>query len=257
VNNVRSTHLSNTRHIGYCQKHASAQFRPLVPADPHRDSRFSTSRPVDYELCATLASDGSIDRYYDPQTAQFLSVDPLVAETGSAYGYVYDDPVNGTDPSGLFCIGSVCTGFHPLQGLKGAVNFAAGAANFVTSTVSLGYWHVSAPFCGYGLGTSYDIGGWTGWVEAGLAGGLGDAAAVGEGEAPWGQTPEGRPFTQHYGTETGPVRNIPGSVVDQTINDYTGVPGRGGTTVYYDPNNDVTVVTGRNGGIVSARRGAP
>jgi RHS repeat-associated protein len=219
-----------------------------------------TTTPLGYTGAYTDTETGYqylTNRYYDPQTAQFLSVDPLVAETGSAYGYVYDDPVNGTDPSGLFCIGSVCTGFHPLQGLKGAVNFAAGAANFVTSTVSLGYWHVSAPFCGYGLGTSYDIGGWTGWVEAGLAGGLGDAAAVGEGEAPWGQTPEGRPFTQHYGTETGPVRNIPGSVVDQTINDYTGVPGRGGTTVYYDPNNDVTVVTGRNGGIVSARRGAP
>jgi RHS repeat-associated protein len=41
-----------------------------------------------------------IDRYYDPQTGQFLSVDPDVAETGNPYGYAGEDPVNLTDPTG-------------------------------------------------------------------------------------------------------------------------------------------------------------
>jgi hypothetical protein len=41
-----------------------------------------------------------IDRYYDPSTGQFLSVDPKVATTGQAYAYTGDDPVNGKDPSG-------------------------------------------------------------------------------------------------------------------------------------------------------------
>jgi len=45
---------------------------------------------------------GRVDRYYDPATAEFISVDPLVAETQSPYGYVADDPIDGTDPSGLF-----------------------------------------------------------------------------------------------------------------------------------------------------------
>jgi len=40
-------------------------------------------------------------RYYDPATAQFLTVDPLVAETGQPYAYVVDDPLNGVDPLGL------------------------------------------------------------------------------------------------------------------------------------------------------------
>jgi len=40
-------------------------------------------------------------RYYDPATGQFLSRDPLVALTGSAYGYVAGNPLNGADPSGL------------------------------------------------------------------------------------------------------------------------------------------------------------
>jgi uncharacterized protein RhaS with RHS repeats len=48
-------------------------------------------------------------RYYDPSTGQFLSRDPLVALTQSAYGYVGDNPLNATDPSGLFCIGDLCT----------------------------------------------------------------------------------------------------------------------------------------------------
>lgn len=40
-------------------------------------------------------------RFYDPKTAQFLSVDPLAAQTGSRYGYAADNPVNFTDPTGL------------------------------------------------------------------------------------------------------------------------------------------------------------
>ena len=72
----------------------------------------------------------------------------------------------------------------------------------------------------------------------------------------YGATSEGRPLTRHYGIETGPKRNIPGSVVDNTINTVKGVPGRNSATVYYDPVNNVTVVTGRNG-IMSAHKGRP
>ena len=40
-------------------------------------------------------------RYYDPQTAQFISRDPAVTSTREPYVYVYDNPVNLTDPAGL------------------------------------------------------------------------------------------------------------------------------------------------------------
>jgi hypothetical protein len=73
---------------------------------------------------------------------------------------------------------------------------------------------------------------------------------------PFGRTPAGRPLTQHYGTETGPMRNIPGSVVDNTINVGQKTAVSGGKAVYYDPGNDVTVVVGRRG-IISAHRGPP
>jgi len=45
----------------------------------------------------------SVGRYYDPATAQFLSVDPLVNVTGARYTYAGDNPLDGTDPTGLDC----------------------------------------------------------------------------------------------------------------------------------------------------------
>jgi uncharacterized protein RhaS with RHS repeats len=42
-----------------------------------------------------------VDRYYDPATDQFLTVDPDLAETGQPYAFTGDDPLNKTDPLGL------------------------------------------------------------------------------------------------------------------------------------------------------------
>ena len=78
--------------------------------------------------------------------------------------------------------------------------------------------------------------------------------------APWGATPKGRPFSYHYGNDpwAGPARNLPGSLLDHVVDDYPPVPGKYlGTFVHYDPVNDVTVITGNNGVIVTARKGCP
>lgn len=40
-------------------------------------------------------------RVYDPATAQFLTVDPLVGMTGAPYNYAGDNAVNEIDPTGL------------------------------------------------------------------------------------------------------------------------------------------------------------
>ncbi len=50
---------------------------------------------------------GSSVRFYDPATGQFLTRDPAVASTRSAYGYAGNSPVNATDPSGLYCLSGV------------------------------------------------------------------------------------------------------------------------------------------------------
>ncbi len=41
-----------------------------------------------------------IDRYYDPSTGQFLSLDPDVSQTHEPYGYAAGNPVNESDPDG-------------------------------------------------------------------------------------------------------------------------------------------------------------
>jgi len=47
-------------------------------------------------------------RYYDPVTTQFLTRDPLVALTGSAYGDADGNPLNRTDLSGLWPCDGAC-----------------------------------------------------------------------------------------------------------------------------------------------------
>lgn len=41
-----------------------------------------------------------IDRYYDPATGQFISVDPDVSQTDQPYQYASDNPISQSDPSG-------------------------------------------------------------------------------------------------------------------------------------------------------------
>jgi hypothetical protein len=58
-----------------------------------------------------------VDRYYDPATDQFLSVDPLVAETGQPYAFTGDDPVNATDSLGNV-FGPGAFNFSPTQSVS-------------------------------------------------------------------------------------------------------------------------------------------
>jgi hypothetical protein len=54
------------------------------------------------------------------------------------------------------------------------------------------------------------------------------------------------------------LRNIPGSVVDETIDQATDTTQLGDRTIYYDAKNDITVVqSDTTGKIMSVRRGAP
>ncbi len=43
-----------------------------------------------------------INRYYDPTTDQFLSIDPLVSENDQPYVFTNDNSLNASDPSGLY-----------------------------------------------------------------------------------------------------------------------------------------------------------
>jgi RHS repeat-associated protein len=41
-----------------------------------------------------------VNRYYDPETGQFISVDPLASTTNASYAYAVGNPATYTDPSG-------------------------------------------------------------------------------------------------------------------------------------------------------------
>lgn len=68
------------------------------------------------------------NRYYDPRTAAFLTVDPLVDSTLNPYGYTDGNPLQFTDPLGLFPSdwGSLAAGI--INVVWGTVKVAQGGA---------------------------------------------------------------------------------------------------------------------------------
>jgi RHS repeat-associated protein len=50
-----------------------------------------------------------INRYYDPATGQFISIDPDLSQTQQAYEYTMGDPVNVTDPTGTRACQNSCS----------------------------------------------------------------------------------------------------------------------------------------------------
>jgi hypothetical protein len=107
--------------------------RDASASGPHHSSRRARRRLQRHG--GGPSKPGVVGRYYDPQTGQFLSVDPAVNVSGQPYSYVYDDPVNSTDPLGLGCgWGSPwdCVG----EAAGAAANAVGTAVNAVGSAVN-------------------------------------------------------------------------------------------------------------------------
>ena len=103
----------------------------------------------------------AINRYYDPTTDQFLSVDPAVADTNQPYVFTNDNPLNATDPLGL-CLLGLChlvnavkdVGKVVVKGAKGALN------NSIVRGVLIGV--AIGTICSTGIGCALVVGGLTG-----------------------------------------------------------------------------------------------
>lgn len=77
----------------------------------------AASTPLQYGAGYTDPETGLIylqARYYDPATAQFLTIDPELATTRQPYAYVDDNPLNGIDPTGL------CSWYNPVCDVESA-----------------------------------------------------------------------------------------------------------------------------------------
>ena len=145
----------------------------------------------------------SVRRYYDPQTGQFLSLDPAVDQTDQPYAYAENDPVTNVDPYGL-AVGidiGVGAAIGTLVGgvvADGTYLYGAAQGQYEFSWSGLGAATVSGAVGG--LVTGACVGGT--WIEWGVCGSFGGAAATAVGNLI-----RGNPLTCHLvvGTVAGAV----------------------------------------------------
>jgi uncharacterized protein RhaS with RHS repeats len=115
----------------------------------------------------TRARERSINRYYDPATGQFVSVDPMVSETNQPYAYAGDDPVDGADPLGL---NPFTSGWHNFaSGFDATRHGLAAANNWVNN-------HINTAVCEDLPGPNR--GSLAGWLQTQAGCGVGNQASV-------------------------------------------------------------------------------
>ena len=195
---MTATVATRCRHRARSQKHASAPRRFCTR--PRRASRSEDlSLTLGQHYVVTVGRVG---------WSRFLNRDPAVAITQEPYGYAYDDPVDGSDPTGLGCglfspgdcvsdvtnaagaVGhAVGTGWHDTLGQhwRGAVQ---GVEIGAGALAAAGCIAATAGVCGTVVGTVLTVGGIGGLTGAGVySASSGDhtlsgyARAFGEGRA--------------------------------------------------------------------------
>jgi RHS repeat-associated protein len=103
-----------------------------------------------------------INRYYDPITGQFVTVDPALDQTEAPYNYANGDPINTEDPSGLYPgQGAVNTVTNAVVGSAECIGDIQhclsphGAANATVSLLNAVYSFATGGKAGPGIPTPY------------------------------------------------------------------------------------------------------
>ena len=215
-------------------------------------------------------------RYYDPATSQFLTVDPLVDQTGQPYGYGNSNPLNTVDPLGLGCgVGPIPLPCPSDVGTFGSQVFASATGltpAYAPPAKNTSTFFRHAPTT-YGTPTSDIVA--TGLLFLIPGGGEDEAAArlgilddwearlpVGRSDCPLdvsrgtdaageagGRLYSGHAFDRLQG------RGFTPSVINNVIENGELVGTEGGSTIYYDAENHISVAVGREGRGVTASYG--
>lgn len=102
------------------------------------------------------------NRWYDPYTAQFISVDPALSLTAQPYAYANGDPLTYTDPFGLCWQGFdwACNAFNAASvevydGVNSAASYASNSNNWSTitgtgATIAYGFCWAGGSGCAVG-----------------------------------------------------------------------------------------------------------
>ncbi|WP_327370726.1 RHS repeat-associated core domain-containing protein [Streptomyces sp. NBC_01217] len=121
----------------------------------------TASTPMQYTGQYTDTETGLVylrARYYDPTTAQFLTVDPAVEQTLSAYGYTTNNPLNLIDPTGLWSLGGFihkhAAVISHINAIATAVTGVAALAGTVCTVLTSG---ACAPVAAAVFWTSYAV----------------------------------------------------------------------------------------------------
>jgi len=222
-------------------------------------------------------------RYYSPKIGRFLQNDPIGTNGGiNLYAYVGNDPLNAADPSGLY---ASQVGDATVSLTKSAASYAynnplqtAGIAVAVVATVFQPENAVALPEELAAIeGTAAAGEATTAALETGAAsesaaasgGSVGSPASSFSGslrsplEPPAGvppRNPSGNindvPYSGHS-LDQMQNQGIPPSVTTQAIENGTQSPGNlPGTTRYYDPTNNVSVIRdATTGNVITVRPG--
>jgi RHS repeat-associated protein len=170
-------HLGSTRMLTNSSGEAKGKYT-YTPYGAVEEHTGSATTPLGFNGQYRNESTGLIylrARVYDPETAQFLSIDPALEDTGEPYGYAGENPLNHVDPTGRWSwpwewsqetwevvgavagvVGGVLT-FTPAAGLgalllvgAGVIAVSAGANDIQKGNVATGIFKIAIGLSGVG-----------------------------------------------------------------------------------------------------------
>lgn len=239
-------------------------------------SHTGTSTPLQYTGQYTDAETGYQylrARYYDPATANFLTRDAMEHLTREPYAYAGGNPLNFSDPSGQcpWCVAvgvgiavgvaielgtqaidNVSKGCSPFDNINWKRVAVAGAIGGALGGAGHGYkaWRAARALRGLSQATNTadDVAASTPVGRQGLKGELNVTKPNAPAEI-GGRSYSGHALDRMQG------RGFTPSVVEDSIANGSSAAGRGGATIYYSAENNISVVVSSNGRVVTVGYG--